>query len=149
MLEYKAISRLKADTLFLEDFPEQNNNYREIQCDKETKSWVSLANNIKNENTKTQPKQNNNLQKSPKTLSGSFKYISSLLDSATNYIKLFTVFLFSIIIVDLLVSVLFGKDSSLGAVNNIILILRSHEGLSGIVGLFIIYFLFIRSNDPK
>jgi hypothetical protein len=132
-ITYKAQSLFAGEGKFLEDFPEQAGKPREIH--------LPLSNNAVD-------RENEKKSENPKTPSNPFAIrMTNLFKNVTTYVKLFTMLLFGIIAIDLLVTAIFGKGSSLGVIDNITVILGQSEGLSGIIVLFLLYFLFIRSES--
>jgi len=136
-ITYKAQSLFAAEGKFLEDFPLQAGKPREVH--------LPLSNYaVDRENEKKSEK--------PKSPFNPFGIrMTNLFKNVTSYVKLFTMLLFGIIAIDLLVTAIFGKGSSLGVIDNITVILGQSEGLSGIIVLFLLYFLFIKreARDKK
>jgi hypothetical protein len=57
--------------------------------------------------------------------------------------------LFSFIGLDLVAAALFGPEKSLGVVDNLTTLLANNNGLGGLIVVFLVYFLFIRSVQKK
>ena len=132
-ITYKAQSLNSAEGQFLEDYPEQAGKARETH--------MPLSNYaVDRENEKNSEK--------PKTFFNPFGIgMTNLFKKVITYVKLSTMLLFGIVAIDLLVTAILGKGSSLGVIDNITVILGQSEGLSGIIVLFLLYFLFIRSES--
>jgi len=118
---YEAKSLDSAQGKFLNDYPDQAGEYRETH--------MPLSNYAED----TVNKQSFN----------------GLFNQVTVWVKLLTALLVGIIGLDLVVTVLFGIDSGLGVVTNISNLLGTVPGLSGLVVVFLVYFLFIRGGNEK
>lgn len=150
-ITYKALSLDSAEGQFLEDYPEQAGKARETHLplsnyavDEENEKNAENPTAEDNNTNNTSSGSNNNTPKQDYTA-----YLTNLFTNITQYVKLFTFLLFGVIGLDLLITALLGKDQSFGVLNNIIAITNSSEGLSGVIVLFLVYFLFIRSEKPK
>ena len=119
---YEAKSLDSAQGKFLNDYPDQAGEYRETHMPLSNYAEDTVDN-----------KQSYN---------GIFKKV-------TVWVKLFTALLVGLIGLDLVVTVLFGIDSGFGVVTNISNLLATVPGLSGLVVIFLVYFLFIRGGDEK
>ena len=129
---YKALSLNSAEGQFLEDFPDQAGRARETHS-----PLSNYAVDRENEKNLGVP------------LETSETSDTSLFGTAIIYIKSFTLLLFGVIGIDLLITAILGKDSSFGVLTNITNIIGTSEGLSGIVVVFLVYFLFIRNGASK
>ena len=72
-----------------------------------------------------------------------------LFTKITDWVKLFTVMLVSLIGLGVVSSALFGIDGGFGVVTNITNLLSSIDGLAGLIVLFLVYYLFIRSDEKE
>ena len=72
-----------------------------------------------------------------------------LFTKITDWVKLFTVMLVSLIGLGVVSSALFGIDGGFGVVTNITNLLSSIDGLAGLIVLFLVYYLFIRSGKEE
>ena len=164
-ITYKALSLNSAEGQFLEDFPEQAGQSRETHMplgnyaiDRENAKVKDYLGNIfhdpeaRTESEKLQDelepideyttKEGRMSHEQPVKSNGMFA-------TATAYAKLFTSFFVSLIGLGLISAVLFGIDGGFGIVENISTLLSDLGGLAGLVVLFLVYFLFIRSGDEK
>jgi len=164
-ITYKALSLNSAEGQFLEDFPEQAGQSRETHMplgnyaiDRENAKVKDYLGNIfhdpeaRTESEKLQDelepideyttKEGRMSPEQPVKNNGMFA-------TATAYVKLFTSFLVGLIGLGLVASVLFGGAGGFGVVENISALVSSLQGLAGLVVLFLVYFLFIRSGHEK
>ncbi len=146
-ITYKALSLNSAEGQFLEDYPEQAGKPRETHM-----PLSNYAVERENEKFAETPDKDDNTASS----SGSSTpkrdytaYLTNLFNNSTQYVKLFTILLFGVIGLDLLITAILGKEQSFGVIDNITAITNESEGLSGVIVLFLVYFLFIRSEKTK
>ena len=120
-----------AEGKFLDDYPEQAGKYRETHM----------------------PLSNYEVDRKNAEISNDATVTSTLFDDlfakVTVWVKLFTVMLISFIGLGLVSSVLFGIDGGFGIVTNISELLSSIDGLTGLIILFLVYYLFIRSGEKE
>jgi hypothetical protein len=146
-ITYKAISSKSVEEQFLEDFPDQREKPREIH--------MPLGNYaVDRENAKIAENPTNDDNTASSSGSSTPKrdytaYLTNLFTKSTQYVKLSTILLFGVIGLDLLITAILGKEQSFGVIDNITAILNHSEGLSGVIVLFLVYFLFIRSGKTK
>ena len=147
-ITYKAMSMKSASEKFLEDFPEQEGQYRETHS-----PLSNYAIDAENEKIAENPTDDNNTASSSGSSSTPKRdytaYLTNLFNNSTQYVKLFTILLFGVIGLDLLITAILGKEQSFGVIDNITAITNESEGLSGVIVLFLVYFLFIRSEKTK
>ena len=76
-------------------------------------------------------------------------FFDKIFSQAKIWATLFTSFFVSLIGLGLVASVLFGIDGGFGVVDNISNLLMNFDGLTGLIVLFLIYFLFIKSGKEE
>ena len=131
---YEAKSLDSAQGKFLNDYPDQAGEYRETH--------MPLSNyEVDRKNAESTVKETE-IEK-PNGL------FDRLFANATVWVKLFTALLIGLIGLGLVSSALFGIDGGFGIVTNISNLLSNFQGLTGLVVLFLVYFLFIRSGNEK
>jgi hypothetical protein len=69
--------------------------------------------------------------------------------NATTWAKLFTSLLVGLIGLGLVSSALFGIEGGFGIVTNISNLLENFKGLTGLIVVFLVYFLFIKSGKEE
>ena len=131
---YEAEDMQEAQGMFLVDYPDQAGQYRE------THSPLSNYADDQENAESTVDKDND------KTSTGLF---DRLFNSATSWAKLFTTLFISLIGLGIVASVLFGVDGGFGVVENIKTLLSEFQGLTGLVVIFLVYFLFIKNGDEE
>lgn len=167
-ITYKALSLDSATGRFLEDFPEQAGKAREIHMplenyaiDRENAKKKDYLGNIFHDpegsseseklqeelepidmTTTTTTKETRTTDEPPVKNNGMFA-------TATAVAKLFTALFVSLIGLGLVSSVLFGVDGGFGIVTNIKNLLGEADGLTGLIVIFLVYFLFIRSDEGE
>tara|TARA_B100000579_G_C22800968_1_gene839836 strand:+ start:1009 stop:1695 length:687 start_codon:yes stop_codon:yes gene_type:complete len=151
-ITYKATSAQSAEGKFLEDFPDQAGNYREIHS--------PLSNHVvdeKNAETKTNDNtEHTNLDDTTDTTiphKHQMKKINirNLFKTVNDYVRMVTMLLISLIPLLLLGVVLFGDNFFLGnvVVYNIQNLLDSMAGFVGIVTLLLIVYFYTRLEKNK
>tara|TARA_Y100000588_G_C14216978_1_gene909256 strand:+ start:1048 stop:1707 length:660 start_codon:yes stop_codon:yes gene_type:complete len=143
-ITYKALSLDSAEGRFLEDFPEQAGKARETHMP--LSNYAVDRENESVENTATESSVAEDAGNGPKK---SVPHFSVLFSSATAWARLFTTLFVSLIGLGLVSSVLFGIDGGFGVVDNIKNLLADFDGLTGLIVLFLVYFLFIRSGQEE
>jgi hypothetical protein len=152
-ITYKAVSAASASGKFLEDFPDQAGNYREIhsplsnyevdrknaenQTTEETASEEEPTTTTTDDLPRTKPMKNINIR--------------NLFKTVNDYIQMVTMLLIGLIPLLLLGVVLFGDDFFLGnvVVYNIQQLLDSMAGFVGIVTLLLIVYFYTRIEQKK
>lgn len=124
-ITYKALSLNSAEGQFLEDYPEQAGKARETHM-----PLSNYAVDRENEEKAAKP-------------------IQDIFSKSIEWIKLFTTMLLGLIGLGLVSSALFGIDGGFGIVENISTLVSSLGGLVGLIVLFLVYYLFIRSGDKE
>jgi hypothetical protein len=156
-ITYKALSLNSAEGQFLEDYPDQAGQYRETHMplsnyavDRENaKNKTSVA----TESEKLQEELEPIDMTTPKegrmtsTDNSELGFFDKIFGQAKSWAKLFTSFFVSLIGLGIVSSILFGIDGGFGVVDNISTLLTNFNGLTGLIVLFLIYFLFIRSGQ--
>ena len=149
-ITYKAISSKSAEGKFLEDFPDQAGNYREIHS-----PLSNYAVDRKNAETKTNDNTSDNdttTDAIPDHTTGMKKLnIRNLFKTVNDYVRMVTMLLISLIPLLLLGVVLFGDDFFLGnvVVYNIQNLLDSMAGFVGIVTLLLIVYFYTSLDKNK
>jgi len=135
---YEAESMDSAHGMFINDYPDQAEQFRETHS--------PLSNyEVDRENAET-----TDTEKITDTEVAEPKGIfDDLFTKITDWVKLFTVMLISLIGLGVVSSALFGIDSGFGIVTNISKLLSSTDGLVGLIVLFLVYYLFIRSDEKE
>jgi hypothetical protein len=135
-ITYKALSLNSAEGQFLEDFPEQAGKPRETH--------MPLGNYaIDRENAKKKDYLGN-IFHDPE-----LGFFDKIFGQAKSWAKLFTSFFVSLIGLGIVSSILFGIDGGFGVVTNISNLLAEFQGLTGLILIFLVYFLFIRSGQEE
>ena len=135
-ITYKALSLDSATGRFLEDFPDQAGKSREIH--------MPLGNYaIDRENAKKKDYLGN-IFHDPEV-----GFFEKLFGQTISWIKLITVLFISLIAFDFVVSALFGVDGGFGVVTNLTILLGNSNSLSALIVLFLVYYLFIRSDEKE
>jgi hypothetical protein len=130
-ITYKAQSLNSAEGQFLEDYPEQAGKARETH--------MPLSNYaVDRENKERENSEESELG-----------FFDKIFGQAKSWAKLFTSFFVSLIGLGIVSSILFGIDGGFGVVDNISTLLTNFNGLTGLIVLFLIYFLFIRSGKEE
>jgi hypothetical protein len=132
---YKALSLNSAEGQFLEDFPDQAGQYRETHM-----PLSNYAVDRENEEKKNQ----SNI---PGVLD--MGVYGNLFTKTTAWVKLFTTLFLGLIGLGLVSAALFGIDGGFGMVENISTLVSSLGGLTGLIVLFLVYYLFIRCGDKE
>jgi len=151
-ITYKAISSKFVEAQFLEDFPNQEGNYRETHS-----PLSNYAVDRKNAETKTNDNtKHTNLDDTTDTTiphKHQMKKINikGLFKNVNEYVHMITMLLFSLIPLLLLGVVLFGDDFFLGnvIVFNIQNLLDSMAGFVGIMTLLVIVYFYSRIEKNK
>ena len=164
-ITYKALSLDSAEGQFLEDFPEQAGRARETHMplsnyavDRENAKKKDYLGNIfhdpegSTESEKLQeelePIDMTTTKETPTTPEPPLKN-NGMFATATSVAKLFTTLFISLIGLGLVSSVLFGVDGGFGIVTNIKNLLGEADGLTGLILIFLVYYLFIRSDGRE
>ena len=148
-ITYKATSAQSAEGKFLEDFPDQAGNYREIHS-----PLSNHAVDRKNAETKTNDNTSNNdtTTDAIHQPTGMKKLnIKSVFTTVNDYVRLLTMLLIGLIPLLLLGVVLFGDNFFLGnvVVHNIQNLLDSMAGFVGIITLLLIVYFYTRLDKKE
>jgi hypothetical protein len=135
-ITYKALSLNSAEGQFLEDFPEQAGKARETH--------MPLSNYAVDRENAKKKDYLGNIFHDPEA-----GFFDKIFGQAKSWAKLFTSFFVSLIGLGIVSSILFGIDGGFGVVDNISTLLTNFNGLTGLIVLFLIYFLFIRSGKEE
>jgi len=131
VVTYEAKSMDSAHGMFINDYPDQAGQFRETH--------MPLSNYaVDRENAESTVDET--------VSTGLF---DDLFTKVTVWVKLFTVMLVSLIGLGVVSSALFGIDGGFGIVTNISNLLSSIDGLAGLIVLFLVYYLFIRSDEKE
>ena len=132
---YKAMSLNSAEGQFLEDFPDQAGQYRETH--------MPLGNYaVDRENAEKE-------KIAEESTDDELGFFDKIFGQAKSWAKLFTSFFVSLIGLGIVSSILFGIDGGFGVVANISNLLAEFQGLTGLILIFLVYFLFIRSGEEE
>ena len=164
-ITYKALSLDSAAGQFLEDFPEQAGHAREIHMplsnyavDRENAKKQDYLGNIFHdpEGSSESEKLQEELEPIDMTATKETRMTheppvknNGMFATATAYAKLFTTLFVSLIGLGLVSSVLFGVAGGFGIVTNIKNLLGDASGLTGLILIFLVYYLFIRSDEGE
>ena len=138
-ITYKALSLNSAEGQFLEDFPEQAGRARETHMPLSNYAVDRKNAEIMNEKTKT----------TEEPIADKKGLFDKLFTQTQAWAKLITCLFIGLIGLGLVSSVLFGVDGGFGIVANLKNILADFNGLVGLIVLFLIYYLFIRSGKEE
>ena len=148
-ITYKAISSKSVEEQFLEDFPDQEGNYRETH---------SPLSNYEVDRKNAEKQKNDNTSNNDTTTdaihqpTGMKKInIRRIFKNVNDYVQMLTMLLFNLIPLLLLGVVLFGDDFFLGnvIVVNIQNLLGSMAGFVGIMTLLVIVYFYTRIEKNK
>ena len=162
-ITYKALSLNSAEGQFLEDYPDQAGKARETHMplsnyagdkenkEKENKIVTTESEKLQEELEPIDMTTTNTTQttKEPPTDESKLGFFDKIFEHAKAWAKLFTSFFVSLIGLGIVSSILFGIDGGFGVVTNISNLLVEFEGLTGLIVIFLVYFLFIRSGDGE
>ena len=156
-ITYKAQSMTSAEGQFLEDYPDQAGRYRETHS--------PLSNYaVDRENAKIKSTESEKLQEElepidmtttdttqtthkPPTDESEIGFFDKIFAQTKSWVTLFTTLFLGLIGLGLVSATLFGVDGGFGIVENISVLVSSLGGLTGLVVLFLVYYLFIRCGD--
>ena len=136
---YKALSLNSAEGQFLEDYPDQAGKARETHMPLSNYEADRKNAEIMNEKTKS----------TEEPIADKKGLFDKLFTQATDWAKILTGLFIGLIGLGLVSSVLFGVDGGFGIVTNISNLFAKFEGLTGLIVLFLIYYLFIRSGKEE
>lgn len=162
-LTYKALSLNSAEGQFLEDYPDQAGRKRETHMplsnyavdrenkEKENKIVTTESEKLQEELEPIDMTTTNTTQttQEPPTDESKLGFFDKIFEHAKAWAKLFTSFFVSLIGLGIVSSILFGIDGGFGVVTNISNLLAEFQGLTGLIVIFLVYFLFIRSGDGE
>ena len=150
-ITYKAESMKSAHGKFINDYPEQAGEFRETHS-----PLSNYAVDRENEEASEEVSSESVVEKSedvPPTnespIDNEGGFFDTIFTQVRSWAKLFTAFFVSLIGLGLVASVLFGIDGGFGVVTNIKNLLGEAHGLTGLVVVFLVYFLFIKSDKEE
>ena len=157
------MSMKSASEKFLEDFPEQDGKAKEIHSplsnyavdrenkEKENKIVTTESEKLQEELEPIDMTTTNTTQttQEPPTDESKLGFFDKIFEHAKAWAKLFTSFFVSLIGLGIVSSILFGIDGGFGVVTNISNLLAEFQGLTGLIVIFLVYFLFIRSGQEE
>ena len=135
VVTYEAKSMDSAHGMFINDYPEQAGLYRETHSP--LSNYEVDRENLEMEKDDSSPDE-------PEIPVEEDKGMLSTFTKVTDWVKMVTMLLISLIGLGIVTEIIFGHSGGFGIGQNIRNLLITFDGIGGLIVLFLVYYLFIR-----